>query len=176
MADSRIALLLGDITALEVDAIVNAANTQLKGGGGVDGAIHKAAGSVLHEECMRIINKKGSCPTGDAVITKAGNLPCKYVIHTVGPVWYGGVNNEEKLLARAYYNSLALAKKKKIKSIAFPNISTGVYGFPKQRAAEIAVQEVLNFLDMNDYIDKVIFVCFEDSNYNIYKNILGLGF
>ncbi len=174
MADSRIDLLLGDITTLKVDSIVNAANTQLKGGGGVDGAIHRAAGAILHEECMQIINEKGSCPTGDAVITSAGNLPCKYVIHTVGPVWQGGSNNEEKLLARAYYNSLALAKKKKIKSIAFPNISTGVYGFPKQRAAEIAVQEVKNFLDMNGYIEKVIFVCFEDANYMIYKNILGI--
>jgi len=174
MADSRIELLLGDITSLKIDSIVNAANTQLKGGGGVDGAIHRVAGAVLHEECMQIIKEKGSCPTGDAVITSAGNLPCKYVIHTVGPVWQGGSNNEEKLLARAYYNSMALAKKKKIKSIAFPNISTGVYGFPKQRAAEIAVQEVKNFLDMNGYIEKVIFVCFEDANYKIYKNILGI--
>jgi len=174
MADSRIELLLGDITSLKVDSIVNAANTQLKGGGGVDGAIHRVAGAILHEECMQIIKDKGSCPTGDAVITSAGNLPCKYVIHTVGPVWQGGSNNEEKLLARAYYNSMALAKKKKIKTIAFPNISTGVYGFPKQRAAEIAVQEVKNFLDMNGYIEKVIFVCFEDANYKIYKNILGI--
>ncbi|HPO62967.1 MAG TPA: O-acetyl-ADP-ribose deacetylase [Candidatus Kapabacteria bacterium] len=174
MADSRIELLLGDITSLKVDSIVNAANTQLKGGGGVDGAIHRVAGAILHEECMQIIKEKGSCPTGDAVITSAGNLPCKYVIHTVGPVWQGGSNNEEKLLARAYYNSMALAKKKKIKTIAFPNISTGVYGFPKQRAAEIAVQEVKNFLDMNGYIEKVIFVCFEDANYKIYKNILGI--
>ena len=174
MADSRIELLLGDITSLKIDSIVNAANTQLKGGGGVDGAIHRVAGAVLHEECMQIIKEKGSCPTGDAVITSAGNLPCKYVIHTVGPVWQGGSNNEEKLLARAYYNSMALAKNKKIKSIAFPNISTGVYGFPKQRAAEIAVQEVKNFLDMNGYIEKVIFVCFEDANYKIYKNILGI--
>ncbi|HPI19775.1 MAG TPA: macro domain-containing protein, partial [Candidatus Kapabacteria bacterium] len=111
MADSRIELLLGDITSLKVDSIVNAANTQLKGGGGVDGAIHRVAGAILHEECMQIIKEKGSCPTGDAVITSAGNLPCKYVIHTVGPVWQGGSNNEEKLLARAYYNSMALAKK-----------------------------------------------------------------
>ncbi|NLO19814.1 MAG: O-acetyl-ADP-ribose deacetylase [Ignavibacteria bacterium] len=174
MTDARIELLLDDITSLKVDAIVNAANTQLKGGGGVDGAIHKAAGPILYEECSKIIEEKGSCSVGEAVLTSAGNLPCKHIIHTVGPIWTGGTNNEEKLLARAYFNSLLLAKEKKIKTVAFPNISTGVYGFPKQRAAEIAVQEVKNFLDMNASIEKVIFVCFEEANYLIYKNILGM--
>src|SRR5687768_12573393 len=132
-------LIQGDITKIQVDAIVNAANTSLLGGGGVDGAIHKAGGKAILDECNQIRNKQGGCKTGEAVITNAGNLPAKYVIHTVGPVWNGGQSNEETLLFSAYTNSLKLAVENKITTIAFPNISTGIYGFPKNKAAKIAV-------------------------------------
>ncbi len=139
-------LLKGDITKMEVDAIVNAANSSLLGGGGVDGAIHRAGGKAILDECIQIRNKQGGCKTGEAVITTGGNLPAKYVIHTVGPVWNGGKNNEETLLASAYRNSLQLAVDNNIKTIAFPNISTGIYGFPKDKAATIAVDTVREFL------------------------------
>ncbi|MFC6101282.1 O-acetyl-ADP-ribose deacetylase [Olivibacter domesticus] len=165
-------LIKGDITKLEVDAVVNAANTSLLGGGGVDGAIHRAGGPAILEECKRIRAKQGGCKVGDAVITTAGNLPAKFVIHTVGPVWNGGKNNEETLLASAYRSSLALALEHKLSSIAFPNISTGIYRFPKDRAAEIAVNTVKEFLSANNAEIEVTFVCFDDENYRIYKELM----
>lgn len=169
-----IELIQGDITKMQADAIVNAANTSLLGGGGVDGAIHRSGGPAILEECMAIRNKQGGCATGEAVITTGGNLPARYVIHTVGPVWNGGNRNEQELLQNAYYNSLKLATEHNLTTIAFPNISTGVYHFPKQLAAEIAVATTQDFLKRNSSIDTVTFVCFDDENYNIYKNLLNL--
>ena len=165
---SKIELIQDDITKLNVDAIVNAANKSLLGGGGVDGAIHRAAGDELLEECKTL----NGCETGEAKITKGYQLPAKYVIHTVGPVWYGGNNKETELLANCYKNSLKLALENNIKSIAFPNISTGVYRFPKDLAAEIAIRTVSEFLEQNKKIDKVYFVCFDQENYQIYNNKL----
>jgi len=167
----KVELLKADITEIQVDAIVNAANTSLLGGGGVDGAIHRKGGKAILEECVQIRNKQGGCKTGEAVITTAGNLPSKYVIHTVGPVWNGDKEEKSKLLADCYTNSLNLAVQNEIKSIAFPNISTGIYHFPKDKAAEIAVKTI-KYFDKSDKIEKVIFVCFDDENYEIYKNIL----
>jgi O-acetyl-ADP-ribose deacetylase (regulator of RNase III) len=158
----------GDITKLKVDAIVNAANTTLLGGGGVDGAIHRAAGKELLEECKTL----GGCKTGEAKITNGYNLPASYVIHTVGPVWNGGKNNEDELLASCYRNSLKLAIENEIKSIAFPAISTGIYRFPLERATKIALDEVTKFLNENYEIEKVIFVTFDESTYNCYKEKL----
>ena len=167
-----IELVKGDITKVKADAIVNAANSSLLGGGGVDGAIHKAGGKAILDDCTIIRNRQGGCKTGEAVITTAGNLPAKFVIHTVGPVWNGGDNNEEKLLASAYKNSLILAEDHKIISIAFPNISTGIYGFPKNEAAGIAVETVQTFLKAGSGIGKVIFVCFDEENFAIYNGLL----
>ena len=164
----KIELFRGDITKLEVDAIVNAANTSLLGGGGVDGAIHKAAGPQLLEECKTL----GGCPTGDAKITRGYRLPARYIIHTVGPVWYGGENNERSLLISCYKKSLQLALDNGIKTIAFPNISTGVYKFPKDMAATIALGEVKDFLNKNNKFEKVIFAIFDEENYRIYANKL----
>ena len=164
----RIELYKGDITQLKVDAIVNAANTSLLGGGGVDGAIHRAAGPELLEEC-RTLN---GCQTGEAKITKGYNLPAKYVIHTVGPVWNGGKYNEENLLASCYNKSLKLAEENNITSIAFPAISTGVYRFPLELATKIAIREVSNFLEKNDNLEKVIFVCFDERTYEAYDKYL----
>ena len=169
---SKIELIQGDITKMEVDAIVNAANSSLLGGGGVDGAIHRAGGAAILEACRKIRAEQGGCPTGEAVITTAGELLAKYVIHTVGPVWVDGSKNEEILLANAYRNSLQLAVNNEVKSIAFPNISTGIYHFPKELAANIAIKEVQNFLSTNDSINQVIFVCFDEENYEIYQNKL----
>jgi O-acetyl-ADP-ribose deacetylase len=157
-----------DITKLKVDAIVNAANTSLLGGGGVDGAIHRAAGPKLLEEC-RTLN---GCPTGNAKITKGYNLPVKYVIHTVGPVWNGGNYSEEKLLADCYRNSLRLAVENNIRTIAFPAISTGVYHFPLEQATKIAIKETKEFLKENKSIEKVIFVCFDEKTYQVYQDNL----
>ena len=168
----KIELVRGDITQLKVDAIVNAANSSLMGGGGVDGAIHRAGGSTILEECKKIIAKQGGCPTGEAVITSGGNLPAKFVIHTVGPVWNGGKKNEAEKLANCYRNSLQLAISNNIKTIAFPNISTGIYGYPKKKAAEIAVKTVKEFIQHTNLISKVIFVCFDDENFNLYKQLL----
>lgn len=165
----QIELLKGDITQLKTDAIVNAANSSLLGGGGVDGAIHTAAGPGLLEECRNL----GGCPTGEAKITGGYNLPAKFVIHTVGPVWHGGTSSEEAMLANCYKNSLAVAESKKLKSIAFPNISTGVYRFPKDMAASIAIKQVKDFGKSSRWIKKVIFICFDDENFRIYQNILG---
>ena len=164
----KIELLQSDITKLQVDAIVNAANKSLLGGGGVDGAIHRAAGPQLLEECIAL----NGCNTGEAKITKAYKLPSKFIIHTVGPVWNGGKYNERDLLASCYKNSLNIALKNNCKTIAFPNISTGVYHFPKKEAAEIAIREVQLFLKQNSNFDKIIFVCFDDENYKLYMNIL----
>ncbi len=171
MDNSRIELVKADITKLDVDCIVNAANRTLLGGGGVDGAIHRAAGPALLEECKTL----GGCETGHAKITRGYNLPAKYVIHAVGPVWHGGNYNEDKLLRNCYSESLQIAKKHGCKTIAFPNISTGVYRFPKERAAEIAINAVMEFLSKNDIPEKVFFVCFDEENYRIYKRILEQG-
>lgn len=168
-----IEIIKADITKMEVDAIVNAANSSLLGGGGVDGAIHRAGGKEILEECIAIRNKQGGCKVGEAVITTAGRLPAKFVIHTVGPVWKGGNADEAKLLSSCYTNSLALSKENGVTSIAFPNISTGVYGYPKDKAAAVAVQAVNNFLKRWTAIKKVVFVCFDDENYAIYEKLLG---
>ena len=170
--NTTIELLKGDITKLSVDAIVNAANSSLMGGGGVDGAIHKAGGPEILRECKDIVKRQGGCPAGEAVITTAGNLPSKYVIHTVGPIWKGGSENEEHLLSNCYKNSLNIAVQNGIKSIAFPNISTGVYKFPKKEAAAIAVKTVTEFIKAHDSIERIIFTCFGDENYEIYEDII----
>jgi len=163
----------GDITKLQVDAIVNAANTSLLGGGGVDGAIHRAGGPSILQECIGIRNKQGGCAVGEAVITTGGDLHAKYVIHTVGPIWKGGQNQERQLLANCYHNSLLMAEKYNLKTIAFPNISTGVYHFPKEEAAIIALSEVKKFISIFLTLELVLFVCFDDTNYSIYQRLLG---
>ena len=167
----RIKVIKGDITKQQVDVIVNAANTSLLGGGGVDGAIHRAGGKAILEDCRKIIARQGGCKTGEAVITTAGNLPAKFVIHTVGPVWNGGNKGEPEKLASCYQKSLQLVIDKDCKTIAFPNISTGIYGYPKGAAAEVAFQTVLQFLQMNDSLETVLFVCFDEENYLLLKNI-----
>jgi len=168
--NNRVELLKGDITALEVNAIVNAANNTLLGGGGVDGAIHSAAGPDLITECKNL----NGCETGRSKITRGYGLKAKHVIHTVGPVWHEGFHDENTLLASCYQTSLALAKENKMQTIAFPCISTGIYGFPKQLAAQIAVNETKRFLNKNKYPEKVIFVTFCDDNYQTYRKLLGL--
>lgn len=168
----KIFLIQGDITKQKVDAIVNAANSSLMGGGGVDGAIHRAGGTAILENCRKIIAKQGSCKTGEAVITTAGILPAKFVIHTVGPVWNNGKNNEAEKLANCYRNSLFLAVENNVQSIAFPNISTGIYGYPKKEAAEIAIKTVSDLLQQNPSLPKLYFVCFDEENYFIYQGII----
>jgi O-acetyl-ADP-ribose deacetylase (regulator of RNase III) len=168
MDKQRIELVKGDITSLEADAIVNAANKSLLGGGGVDGAIHNAAGPDLLAECKTL----NGCETGQSKITGGYRLRAKYIIHTVGPVWYGGLNDETILLASCYQTSLALAKENKIKTIAFPGISTGVYRFPKDLAALIAVNETRRFLSKNSFPERVIFVAYNDDNYETYRKLL----
>jgi len=170
----KIKLQKGDITKLNIDAIVNAANSSLLGGGGVDGAIHRAGGSPILEDCGKIRARQGKCNPGEAVITTAGNLPSKKVIHTVGPVWNGGEKGEPALLKNCYVNSLKLAEENELKTIAFPNISTGIYKYPKVGAAEIAIQTVKEYLNQTDKIDQVVFICFDDENYTIYNQILKL--
>lgn len=165
MTMGEICIIQGDITKIEADAIVNAANNTLLGGGGVDGAIHRAAGPELLEECRKL----NGCETGEAKITKGYNLHAKYVIHTVGPIWRGGNKNEAQLLASCYRNSLKLAVEKGIKTIAFPSISTGAYRFPVNRAAKIAVLEISKFLEENDSIEKVYMVCFDEGTTEVYK-------
>jgi O-acetyl-ADP-ribose deacetylase (regulator of RNase III) len=166
--DVRIELVETDITILQVEAIVNAANNSLLGGGGVDGAIHRAAGPALLEECRKL----NGCATGDAKITNGYQLPARYVIHTAGPVWHGGSAGEEKLLASCYIKCFELARKNHVKSIAIPAISTGAYGFPKEKAARIAVRETKNEIAVNDEIEKVLFVCFNTETREAYEQAL----
>ncbi len=164
----RIELILGDITKIKADAIVNAANTTLLGGGGVDGAIHRSAGKQLLEECKTL----GGCKTGQSKITKGYNLPAKYVIHTVGPVYNNEKYNEAKLLESCYITSLELMIKYKLKTIAFPSISTGAYRYPIQQACKIAINTVCSFIKNHNEIDKVYFVCFSQKDFDVYKNQL----
>jgi O-acetyl-ADP-ribose deacetylase len=162
-AMEKIQAIQGDITKVEVDAIVNAANNTLLGGFGVDGAIHRAGGKQILEECKKI----GGCETGEAVITSGGNLPARYVIHTVGPVWHDGTDMEAEKLSSCYRNSLQVAIANHCKSIAFPNISTGAYGFPKKEAAAIAVRTVKKFLEQHNQIKSVLFVCYDSVNFQL---------
>ncbi len=170
---NKLKLLQGDITKLDVDAIVNAANSSLLGGGGVDGAIHRAGGPAILEACKKIRSIQGGCPTGEAVITTAGNMPARFVIHTVGPIWNpSDPERMDALLANCYTNSLLLAAKNNVEQIAFPNISTGVYHFPKERAARIAIQSCQRFILSEKSITAVIFVCFDEENYHLYEQLL----
>lgn len=164
----KVSVIMDDIVTQHVDAIVNAANNSLLGGGGVDGAIHRAAGPGLLEECRKL----GGCPTGEARITKGYNLPVKWVIHTVGPIWRGGMHGEDKMLYRAYQSSLELAQQYDIRSIAFPGISIGAYGFPVERAARIAVRSVRDFLMDVDTINEVILVCYNQAAFDRYSAAL----
>ncbi|MBE3581097.1 MAG: O-acetyl-ADP-ribose deacetylase [Thermoanaerobacteraceae bacterium] len=180
LGGTRLALLQGDITVQDTEAIVNAANEGLWGGGGVDGAVHRAGGPVIAEECRRIREEKGGCPTGQAVITSGGNLKARYVIHTVGPVWSGGAKGEDELLASAYRNSLDLARERGIKTLAFPSISTGAYRFPLKRAARIALRTVTSYLQEHPgTFEEVRFVLFSPSILEAYekalKDLLGEG-
>ncbi len=168
---TELSLVQGDITLQETEAIVNAANTSLLGGGGVDGAIHRAGGPKILEECKAIRAKQGGCPTGEAVITTGGKMATEYVIHTVGPVWSGGNRNEDQLLRNAYYNSLNLAKENGIKSISFPSISTGVYRFPKDKAVKIALTTVREFIQEYNF-EEVRFVLFSEKDMQIYEKAL----
>jgi O-acetyl-ADP-ribose deacetylase len=172
MSDPRIEVIQGDITQLQVDAVVNAANSSLMGGGGVDGAIHRMGGRAILDDCMKIRARQGGCPTGEAVITTGGNLPAKHVIHTVGPVWTGGHRDEGALLANAYRNSLRLAVENGARTVAFPNISTGIYNFPKKEAAKIAVREVQAFLETDRTLEKVVFCCYDPDNRELYERLL----
>ena len=180
IGNATLQLVKGDITDQETEAIVNAANSTLLGGGGVDGAIHSKGGPKILEECKRLRATEwpDGLPTGNAAITSGGNLKAKYVIHTVGPVWRGGVYDEAKLLRRAYWNSLKLATTKGLKSIAFPSISTGAYGYPTEEASQVAVKAVKDYLEKEDKVEKVTFVLFSQRDFDIYinatKELLGL--
>ena len=167
--EDRIHLLHGDITRLAVDAIVNAANSSLLGGGGVDGAIHRAAGPELLAECRTL----GGCPPGEARLTRGYRLPAGHIIHTVGPVWQGGQRGERDLLARCYRSCLTIARERRFRALAFPAISTGIYGFPREDAASIAVAAVGDHLAGNPMPERVIFVCFDDATLATYRQILG---
>ncbi|KWR87934.1 O-acetyl-ADP-ribose deacetylase [Cupriavidus sp. IDO] len=172
MTGEHLQVVHGDITRMEVDAIVNAANSGLLGGGGVDGAIHGAGGPAIMEACRAIRDAQGGCPTGEAVITTGGRLAAPYVIHAVGPVWHGGGKDEDALLASAYRNSIRLAAEKHLRTVAFPNISTGIYGFPRERAVDIAIGAVREALAKAPGIEQVTFVCFDDENYRLYRERL----
>jgi len=169
---TKLTLVQGDITKQQVDAIANAANERLAGGGGVDGAIHRAGGPQIMAECDAIRSRQGGCPTGKAVITTGGNLPAKYVIHTVGPIWRGGNAGEPALLASCYRESLSLALQHGIKTIAFPSISTGIYGYPTKKAAAVALNAVKEFLAGHEGIEEVRFVLFDTATYRCYENAL----
>ena len=165
-------VLQGDITKVEGDALVNAANTSLLGGGGVDGAIHRAGGPVILEDCRIIVARQGGCEGGEAVITRAGRLPARHVIHTVGPVWNGGQKREQELLANCYRNCLLLAEEHRLTSIAFPGISTGIYHFPKGRAAEIAINTVRRVSGSLTHLQSSTFVCFDAESLAFYRSLL----
>lgn len=169
---AKLSLIQGDITKQNTDAIVNAANSGLMGGGGVDGAIHRAGGPAILEECKHIVAKQGRLPTGEAVITTGGNLPAKYVIHTVGPVWRGGNSGESQLLSNAYGHSLELAAAHKLRSVSFPSISTGVYSYPIQPAAEVALKTVIDSLQQGSSINEVVFVLFDNNTFKAYAEAL----
>ncbi len=169
---TRLSLLQGDITRQSTDAIVNAANSSLMGGGGVDGAIHRAGGPAILEECKQIVSRKGRLPTGEAVITTGGNLEARYVIHTVGPVWRGGKSGEPELLASAYRQSLKVAVGKGLKSVSFPSISTGAFGYPVRLAAAVALETVIDFLHQEESLDEVVFVLFDAATYQAYAQAL----
>lgn len=166
----KIELIQGDITNIEVDAIVNAANSSLMGGGGVDGAIHRAGGPDILKECLAIRDRQGGCDVGEAVITTAGNLKAKKVIHTVGPIWQGGLSGEPSLLKNCYVNSMKIADEFGFASLAFPNISTGVFGYPKDKAAQIAIKSVQGYSTRS--LQKVVFVCYDSENYQLYHHQL----
>ncbi|NJB85505.1 O-acetyl-ADP-ribose deacetylase (regulator of RNase III) [Lewinella marina] len=166
----KLSVVQGDITRLPADAIVNAANESLLGGGGVDGAIHRAGGPEILAECREIRARQGGCPTGEAVVTTGGQLPARHVIHTVGPVWAGGASGEAELLAACYHNSLDRAEELGARQVAFPNISTGVYGYPKDRAAAIAVSTVKAYPARQ--VEEVVFVCFDAENFRLYQDLL----
>ena len=172
VGNTRLTLVRGDIITQDTEAIVNAANSSLLGGGGVDGAIHRAGGPQILEECKRIRAKQGGCPTGEAVVTTGGLLKAKYVIHTVGPIWRGGNENEEELLVNAYRSSLTLAKEKGIRSVSFPSISTGAYGYPIQAACRVALSTVQDFLMEHDF-EEVRFVLFSDEDLRSYEKAWG---
>ena len=172
MTGEHLQVVHGDITRMEVDAIVNAANAGLLGGGGVDGAIHGAGGPAIGNACRAIRDTQGGCKTGEAVITTGGLLPAPYVIHAVGPVWHGGVKDEDTMLANAYRNSIRLAAEHDLRTVAFPNISTGIYGFPRERAADIAIAAGRDALARAPTISQVTFVCFDDENYRLYRDRL----
>ena len=172
---NRVQLTQGDITRQAVSAIVNAANSSLLGGGGVDGAIHRAGGPEILEECRAIRARQGGCKTGEAVITTGGRLPAAHVIHTVGPVWNGGHKGEPELLANCYRNSLRLAEEQQLERVAFSSISTGIYGYPKQEAAAIAVREVRQWLATHEWPRSVLFVVFDDENRQAYERVLADG-
>ena len=168
----RLSLVQGDITLQNTDAIVNAANSGLMGGGGVDGAIHRAGGPAILEDCKQIVARQGRLPTGEAVITTGGNLPARYVIHTVGPVWHGGEKGEPELLANAYRHSLEVAVANSLKSVSFPSISTGVYGYPVELASKVALQTVIDFLDKDNSLADIVFVLFDSRTHEAYSEAL----
>jgi O-acetyl-ADP-ribose deacetylase len=172
IGQATLVIIQGDLTLQDTDAIVNAANSSLMGGGGVDGAIHRAGGPAILEECKQIVDRQGRLPTGQAVITTAGNMKAKHVIHTVGPVWHGGNHQEANLLASAYRESLKLAAANKLKSVSFPSISTGVYAYPIDLASRIALRTVIDFLTKPSSVKEVVFVLYGEDNYRAYEEAL----
>ncbi len=172
IGEAMLEIVQGDITEQSVDAIVNAANSSLMGGGGVDGAIHRAGGPAILEECKQIVARQGRLPAGQAVITTGGNLPARYVIHTVGPIWRGGDRGEPETLASAYRSSLEVARSNGLKTVAFPSISTGAYGYPVDKAAGIAIKAVVDYLKERDWFEQVKFVLFDRRTYDAYDRAL----